>query len=485
MRIAAVVVVGAFMSILDTTIVNVALDRLAIDFRTGFADIQWVVTAYMLAMAAVIPLSGWVAMRFGPKHVFIASMALFAAASALCGFAWSLESLVAFRVLQGAGGGLLMPVGQMMLAAAAGPHRMGRVMSVIAVPMLIAPVIGPVLGGFLVDQVGWEWIFLVNVPVGVAGVVLAQRLLRADAHRAAPAWPLDVVGVALMAVGIPAITYGLAETGTLGTIAEPRAWGPIAVGLALTAAYALYALRRDRPLLNVRLFANGGFGAASVTAFALGAALFGGMILMPLYEQGPRGHTALETGLLLAPQGLGAALSAPVAGRLTDRVGGGIVTLVGLTILCIGTIPLTRLGADTPQWQIMLALFVRGLGLAGSMMPAFAAAYATLSRADIPDASSQLNVVQHVGGSIGSALMAVILANRLGGEGSHPEATPAQRAALPLPVRERLAEAYAHTHWWVLILTLVAFVPAFVLFKVERRARRGADAPVVAPPPEL
>ncbi|MFN8109168.1 MAG: DHA2 family efflux MFS transporter permease subunit [Thermoleophilia bacterium] len=345
-RIAIVVLVGTFMSILDTTIVNVALDRLSIDFHTGFQEIQWIVTAYMLAMAAVIPLSGWVAVRFGPKPIFIGSAAAFTLASALCGFAWSLGSLVAFRVIQGAAGGLLMPVGQMMLARAAGPHRMGRVMSIVAVPMLIAPVLGPVLGGFLVDSAGWEWIFYVNVPVGITAVILAMRLL--PRNTAGPSWPLDVVGVLLMAIGIPAITYGLAETGIKGTITAPTAWLPIVAGVVLTTVYAAYALRRERPLLNVRLFSNTAFSAASITAFALGGALFGGMILLPLYEQGLRGHSAMETGLLLMPQGMGAALAAPISGRLTDKVGGGIVAVVGLTVLIISTIPFTRLTADTP-----------------------------------------------------------------------------------------------------------------------------------------
>ena len=487
-RTATVVIAGAFMSILDTTIVNVALDRLAVEFATGVEHIQWIVTAYMLAMAAVIPLSGWVAVRFGAKRVFIASAALFAVASALCGFAWSFESLVAFRAIQGASGGLLMPVGQLMLAQVAGPHRMGRVMSFVAVPMLVAPVVGPVLGGLLVDSWGWEWIFFVNAPVGVAAVVLAMRLLPTD-RPGASGWPLDIVGVALMAIGVPAVTYGLAEVGIGGTLADTKAWLPIVAGLALTIAYVLYARRRPKPLINVRLFTNPGFAAASFTSFALGAALFGGMILMPLYEQGPRGLSALETGLILAPQGLGAAIGAPIAGRLTDRFGGGIIAMFGLAILCVATVPFTFLSATTPQWLIMVALFFRGMGIGGSMMPAFAAAYAALKGPEIPDATSGLNVLQRVGGSIGTAILAVVLASQLGnltGGGGAPAATSAD---IPLPIREQMATAYANTHWWVLGLSIIAFIPAIVLLRAERDARRRrADGPpvdVIMPPAEV
>ena len=468
-RIAIVVIAGAFMSILDTTIVNVALYDLGISFKEGVDSIQWIVTGYMLAMAAVIPLSGWIALRVGPKRVFIVSAVLFTLSSLLCAMAWSLPSLIAFRVLQGVGGGLLMPVGQMMLAQAAGPKRVGRVMSLVAIPMLIAPVLGPMLGGFLVDGPGWEWIFLVNLPVGIAAVILAVKLLKPDTR--GQAWKFDPLGVALMAVGVPAITYGLAETGSAGTISTPKAWAPIIVGASLTTLYVLYALRRERPLLNVRLFQNRGFSAASVTAFALGATLFGGMILLPMYEQGPRMESAMMTGLLLAPQGLGAAIGAPIAGRLTDRHGGGIVAIVGLILLTIATVPFTMLSATTPQWLIMLALLFRGMGIGASMMPAFAAAYAALDRSQIPDATSQLNVVQRVGGSLGSAVLAVILGRRIAEIGGGTSANPQPGATIPLPVREKMADAYAYTHWWVLVLGMIALLPATVLFRVERAAR--------------
>jgi EmrB/QacA subfamily drug resistance transporter len=177
--IAAVVVVGAIMSILDTTIVNIALDRLSIDLHAPLDDVQWVATGYLLALALVIPLTGWAAERFEPRRIWIGSVALFTLGSALCGAAWSLDSLIGFRVLQGFGGGMIMPVGTILLAQAAGPQRMGRVMSVIGVPMLMAPVFGPVIGGLIVDNVSWRWIFYVNVPVGAIGLALAYRLMPA------------------------------------------------------------------------------------------------------------------------------------------------------------------------------------------------------------------------------------------------------------------------------------------------------------------
>ena len=206
--LAVVVVVGSIMSILDTTIVNIALQTLSVDLSSPVESVQWVVTGYMLALAAVIPVSGWAARRFGTRQLYLVSLVLFTLGSLLCGFAWSIDSLILFRVLQGLGGGMLMPTGMIILARAAGPHRIGRVLSVIGVPMVLAPVFGPVIGGLLVEHVGWRWIFFVNLPIGIAAVALAWRLL--PAGRAETAGPLDWLGLALLSTGLPTLTYGLA-----------------------------------------------------------------------------------------------------------------------------------------------------------------------------------------------------------------------------------------------------------------------------------
>src|SRR4051794_3717394 len=251
--VAIVVTVGVIMSILDTTIVNVALETLSRELDASLNTIQWVSTGYMLALAAVIPLTGWMSERFGAKRVWMVSVALFGAGSALCGLAWSAESLIAFRVLQGIGGGMIMPVGMSVLAQTAGPHRVGRVMSVIGVPMLLGPIFGPVIGGLIVDSFSWRWIFYVNVPIAILALGLAARLLHADAGRA-DAGKLDWLGLALLSPGLGAIVFGLSETETHGGITAPIAWVPIVAGLALVALFVRHAMRAARPLLDVRLF---------------------------------------------------------------------------------------------------------------------------------------------------------------------------------------------------------------------------------------
>src|SRR3954467_9274023 len=210
-RIAIVVILGAIMSVLDTTIVNVALDTLSKDLHTSLNGIQWVVTGYMRALAAVIPVTGWAASRFGARRLYLISLVLFTAGSALCGLAWSSESLIAARVLQGLGGGMLLPIGQMILVKAAGPRNLPRVMAAIGVPIILAPVFGPTLGGLLLEHAGWQWIFLVNVPIGAVALVTALRLLPHDAPEEAGS--LDAIGLVLIAAGLVGVTYGLAESG--------------------------------------------------------------------------------------------------------------------------------------------------------------------------------------------------------------------------------------------------------------------------------
>lgn len=500
--IAVVVVVGAIMSILDATIVNVALQTLRDDLRVSLATIQWVSTGYLLALAAVIPLTGWMAERFGPRRVWMGAVGGFVVTSALCGAAWSAGALIAFRVLQGLAGGMIMPVGMITLAQAAGPKRMGRVMSVVGVPMLLGPVVGPVLGGLLVDNLSWRWIFYVNVPVGAVGLLLAYRLMPAAraAGRAAEAGherpPLDVPGLLLLSPGVAAIVFGLSEVGTHGTPATPSAWMPIVAGALAVAAFARHAWRSDHPLVAVRLFCGRGFSAAAATTFLVGAALFGSMILLPLYYQVVRGESPLHAGLLLMPQGIGAAVGMNIGGRVTDKVGAGRVVPVGLLILALGTVPYAAIGGDTSYGVLLAGLFVRGLGLGATMMPAMAAAYATLdSAADVPRATPMLNVLQRVGGSIGVAVLTVVLENRLeanvaavggvggvggGGAAGGGAGEAAGGGVLADAVRERLADplaaAFAHAYLWSLVGIVIALVPALLLMREERRARRsGAD----------
>ena len=482
--VASVMVLGAIMSILDTTIVNVALDTLSRELHAPLDTIQWVSTGYLLSLAMVIPLSGWTSERFGTKRVWMISVAVFGVGSILCGLAWSADSLIAFRILQGFGGGMIMPVGMSILAQTAGANRMGRVMSVIGLPMLLGPILGPILGGLIVDNTSWRWIFYVNVPIVLLALALAARLLHGDQGRA-DAGRLDWTGVALLSPGLAAIVFGLTEVETHGGIGAPIAFGPIVAGLALVAAFAWHSWHAERPLVDVHLFRSGAFSAASASVFLIGAALFGTMLVLPLYYQVARGQSALTAGLLMAPQGIGAALAMPAAGRLTDRIGGGIVATFGMVVMTLGTLPLAFVGAHTPFGVLAATLAVRGVGLGCAMMPTMAAAYACLERAAVPRATAALNSLQRIGGSLGTALLAVVLqyeirtalgGGRAGaGAAALQQIPPAVRVHLAVP----LASAFASTFWWSIVMSLVAIVPAAALARQEHARRR---APAVAVP---
>ena len=473
------------MTILDTTIVNIAINTLAHDFDVALQTIQWVSTAYLLALAIVIPLTGWAADRFGTKRLWMGSVALLALGSALCAAAWSAESLIAFRVVQGVGGGMVMPAGMTVLAQTAGPDRVGRVMSIVGVPMLLGPIVGPVLGGWLVDAASWHWIFIVNVPLALIALPLAWRILDPDVPR--PAERLDAIGLALLSPGLAAFVYGLAETSAAGGLGAATAIVPLAAGVALVAAFVAHALRSDHPLIDLRLFRVRAFSAAAGVTLLFGTAMFGAMLLFPLYFQVVRGESPLDAGLLMAPQGLGAAMMMPLSGRLVDRGAAGRVVLCGLPLVALGYATYTQLGADTSYLLLALSLWVAGLGTGATMMPAMAAAYQTLSRAAVPRATTALNIIVRIGGSIGTALFAVVLQRQLTaalpaaprGDGSGLGALAALPAAARDHLAPALADAFAHAFRWPVAVLLLALVPALLL--PRRRPPVPADAASAAP----
>jgi len=459
-RISAVVIIGAIMSILDTTIVNVALATLSRELHATIDQIQWVVTGYMLSLAAVIPVTGWAARRFGAKRVYITSLVLFTAGSALCGLATSTTELIAFRVIQGIGGGMILPIGQLMMADAAGPKRMGRVMSIVAVPAMLAPILGPTIGGLILDNASWRWIFFVNVPIGVIAVIAAVRAL--PRVETGPAGRLDARGLALMATGLPLLTYGLAEIGATASFTSPKVVIPCLLGIVLIASFAVHALRIPQPLLDLRLFRRPTFASASFAMFCLGAALFGGLILLPLYWQDVRHMSVVDTGLLTAPQGLGMALVLPLSGRLTDRVGGGPPALFGVILTTVATVPFGLIGAHTSVLLLSIAMLIRGMGIGFAFMPAMSAAFASLRRSELANATPQLNVLQRVGGSIGTAVLAVVLQRAL--VGAHTDAAA--------------AAAYGTAFWASAGITALAILPCIILVRAERAARsaQGVEA---------
>jgi EmrB/QacA subfamily drug resistance transporter len=489
-----VVICGAIMAILDTTVVNVALDNLSQDLHAPLSVTQWVVTGYLLALGLVVPLSGWASARLGTKTTWIASLALFTAGSALSGLAWSMGALIAFRIVQGLGGGMIMPVAQTILARAAGPDRIGRAMAILGVPMLLGPVFGPVLGGLLVQEASWHWIFYINVPIGLLAIALAWWKLprgREDAGRGT----LDLPGLGLLAASFVLLLYGLSRAATAGgfTAFGVLAW--LISGGACLLAFVGYSLaRRDRAVLNVRLFRDPTFAASSAAIFIIAVALLGGMLLLPLYYQVVRVQSPLSAGLLLAPQGLGAMLMMPLAGRITDKYGPGFVIPAGIALLLLGTLPFTTVHADTPAGLLIGALVVRGLGIGASMMPVIAAAYRRLSPEHVPQAAMTTSALIQIGGSFGAAVVAMELTRRIAHNftalgislsGTATSHIASQTPAVLYYMAPWIADAFGYTFWFLLVPTAVALLPAALLLRqaAGERAVLRAAAPAPAPGP--
>jgi EmrB/QacA subfamily drug resistance transporter len=469
MRVAIVVILGIIMSVLDTTIVNVALHDLSHDLNTSLSGIQWTITGYLLSLAAVIPITGWAVRRYSARRLYIIALVVFTAGSALCGLAQTSQELIAFRVIQGIGGGMLTPIGQMILVKAAGPRNLPKVMSLVGVPIVIAPIFGPTLGGLLLQTVGWQWIFEVNVPVGALALVLALRLLPHDEAGSTEAGRLDVIGLVLAAVGVVGLTYGLSESESAGSFFSHQVLIPVFAGIVLLIAFVLRSQRVERPILDLSLFRNRAYTAASIVTFCLGAALFGAMILMPLYFQEVLGDSALKTGLLLIPQGIGGGIGMFVSGRATERLGAGRTALIGGLVMAAATIPFVLVTATTPYSLLAIAMIVRGVGMGLAMMPSMTAAFSVLTKEQVNDASPQLTVLQRVGGSLGTAIIAVVLQNNL----SHVVAGPHAAAGA--------ATGFGHTYWWVMGATLIALVPTALLARIERHAAesKALDAAAV------
>ena len=479
-----VVVLGAIMSILDVTVVNVALKHLSQDFDAPLGTIQWVATGYTLALATVIPVTGWASARFGTKRLYIISIGLFVLGSALAGMAWNAESLIVFRVLQGLGGGMIMPAGMTILTQAAGPQRVGQVMSVVGIPMLLGPITGPILGGWLVDDVSWRWIFYINVPIGALALLLAVRVLKRDEPR--PAERLDFLGLALLSPGLASLLYGLATGSEKQDFGRTDVLITTIAGAVLVLGFVAHALRRSNtnPLIDLRLFRRRSVAAASGTLVLFACAFFGAMLILPLYFQTVRGETAFSAGLLLAPQGFGAMLTMPIGGKLTDRIGPGKVVLVGLTVVVAGVAGFaSQLTPDASYWALGGALFVMGLGMGMTMMPTMSAAMQTLTHDEVPRASTSLNIIQQVAGSIGTAFIAVLLARQMrargldtsGGMGAEPPEGVQIPPQLMAQIFEKMAAAFQTTYWWSLAVLVLAFIPALLLPRRKPAATDSED----------
>ncbi|MBE9914045.1 DHA2 family efflux MFS transporter permease subunit [Paenibacillus donghaensis] len=358
------VVIGTFMVILDSTVVNVAIPTLVDNFDSTLHTIQWSVTAYTLSLSAVIPLAGWMSDKFRAKRVFLVSIGLFTFGSVLCAFAQTPSQLISFRILQGLGGGMVSPIGMAMVYRIAPPEKRGTIIGMFGIPMLLAPALGPVLSGWLVEYVSWQWIFLINLPIGILGIVIGNKFLPNFPGHEAP--HLDILGMILGPIAFALITFGISEGSVSWT--SVRALSGLIIGGAALAAFIVSCLIKEQPLLELRVFKSSDFTRGIVASWIMQTALFGTVLLFPLLLQQVKHYSPLATGLILLPQAAGSMIFMPLAGRIFDKVGARPPLIAGMTLITGGLFFMSFLQSDTPLAYMMITLFLLGSGMGLSMM---------------------------------------------------------------------------------------------------------------------
>lgn len=450
------ILLGVFLVQMDSTMVNIALESFRRDFHADLDTVKWVSAAYLLSMAAVIPVAGWAIDRFGSRAAWLTSLALFVLGSLLCGLAWSAGSLIAMRVVQGVGGGMLMPLFQTIIARRAAGRPLGPVMALVGVPLLLGPVLGPVLGGVLVDGPGWRWIFLVNLPVCAVAAWAAVRVLPAE--RIERPARLDVLGLMLLSPALVGIVWSLSQAGSDGGFGAATVLA-LAAGVVLLAWFVVHALRTPEPVVDLRLFRSRNFTAASALMFLAMVSLLGNVLLIPLYYQQVRGFTPLHAGLLIAPSGVGSALSLTLAGRFIGRFGLRPVALIGSLLLIGVALALTQLTAGTSQWLLVPLITLGGVGFGAVLVPAQSAIFGGQARESVPHATTAVRVFQQVGGSVGVAVLVVALQRNAVGAGS----------------ADALGEAFGHTFWWAAAAAALTLIPVLMFRKASAGSGDAAD----------
>jgi EmrB/QacA subfamily drug resistance transporter len=476
------IIVGIFMVVLDGTAVNVAIPSLVRGLHSSLTTIQWTITGYTLAQAAVIPLAGWLSDRFGAKNVFLMSVGLFTIGSVLCATAQTDTWLVTFRVLQGLGGGFVLPIAIAYVYRLAPPSRMGAVMGIMGIPILFAPAIGPVLGGWLVQYESWRWIFLLNLPIGIIGVLIGLRALPpVDRHRVVG---LDLPGTILGPIAFAALSYGISQGSSSWT--SSKTIGGIIVGSVALIAFIIIELRARTPLLELRVFKSLDFSAAVMVQWVGQFALFGSLFLLPLFLQQVRGYGAFDTGLIMLPQAIAAAAVMPLGGILFDRIGTRPLVIVGLGIVGIATFMLGRVSTSTQGTDLILPLAMTGAGMGLMMMPLNTQALNAAPRSLVSRVTSLTTAMQQVVNSFSVAGLATILTSRATTHINAAKAAAAIQHLSPLAVRGALANAAALAFDDTFHVMVVAAVIGALMGLLLRRigVHENAEETVRAESPE-
>jgi MFS transporter, DHA2 family, multidrug resistance protein len=410
-QVLGVVMIGTLMSALDSSIVNVSIPAIMADFGSSLDDIEWVITSYMLAFAALMPLTAWLRDRIGHKALYIWSLVIFTGGSVLCGMAWNLPVLIFARVIQAVGGGAITPTGMAMISETFEPHERGRALGFWGMGAVMGPAFGPTVGGYLAKNFGWPSIFLVNLPVGIMGVFLALRILRGDrpehhAHR-----PFDTGGFLFLGLFLVGFLLVMSK-------GESEGWTSTYIIICAIAAFigffGFLVVETIVPygIVDLKLLTNPVFTSCFVLTATRSIALYGGTFLLPIFLQNYKGYDEVESGLMLLPGSLLMGVLMPFAGRLGDKLSPRLMGFIGFTLLGFFFFQYRTLDLDTSDWGIIVPTLIRGVAIAMLIAPLTATAMNAVSNKNAGMASSMLNIIQQVGGSVGIAVLSMVLHRR-------------------------------------------------------------------------
>ncbi|RKP55064.1 DHA2 family efflux MFS transporter permease subunit [Cohnella endophytica] len=454
------IIVGIFMVILDTTAVNVALPVLGKDFHRSLSVVQWTITGYALAQAAVIPLAGWMSDRFGAKRVFILSLVLFTFGSILCAFATTAEQLIAFRVVQGLGGGMVVPIAFAITYRLSPPEKAGSIMGLMGIPILLAPALGPIISGYLVDYVSWEWIFLINVPIGIIGFILCVLKLPRFPRKTSAA--LDFWGIILGPLAFAGLSYGISEGGNSWTSTKTLI-GLIGGAVALLLFVAVELTRKKEPLLELRVFKSSLFARGIVVQWVLQFVMFGIIFMIPYFMQRLMGMSAFHAGIWTLPQALAAGLFMPIGGRLYDKIGARPLVITGLTIVTVGAFLISRIDATDSAWAFLFPRVLLGMGMGMSFLPLNTYLIQSAPSNLVSRVTSLTSAAQQVVTSFAIAGLTTIIANRT--------LTHVTEGLKPEP--DAMAHAFQDTYRILAVIAVVGLALGLTLRKLKKI---GGDA---------
>ncbi|WP_243572189.1 MDR family MFS transporter [Bacillus stercoris] len=409
------IALGAIAPMLDSTMVNIAIDKLNKDFSTTLDTIQWSITGYVLALAIAVPVSGWLMNKFNGKKILIGAVIAFGVTSVFAGVSWNISSFILFRLLQGFSAGIITPLMSTLLVKTAGREHIGKVMAIVSTPMILGPILGPVIGGFIVQATSWHWIFFINVFIVLIAAPLMMKTLP-DFEPFNKNSKLDIFGIINLSLMSAAMIYGITKAADHASFnnSETILW--TGIGLALAVIYIVYnRIRKNQTVLPINLFAHKNFLASSVGLLLANIAVMGPMLILPLFFQNFRHFTAIEAALALIPQGVGMLVTRPMIGKMIDRIGAKYVVMASLVLSLIGSIPLIFITDKTSMIWISIILFIRGTSFGGIMLPLTSDAYTGLGSKQLPEAGVGIHIIENLGSSFGTAVIATVVATVMQG----------------------------------------------------------------------